>query len=370
MKPILVDVIIMRSNSIIYNPRVRKISKSLSKKYPVLVLGWNREGLPREQINKFFVDLKLFQLRAPFGKPTLLLRLPLFWIWIFTKLVTYRPKVVHACDLDIILPCYIYKLIFRKKLVFDVCDRYAMAYVSPKHKRLYEFVNSLEEWFSSKADVLVNVSEKLLKTFKKKPSCCPVIMNCAEDRAIVRAESRSNFLRIVHSGGIRRTRGLEQITSAIKDLNNVELYIAGRVVHKDLGQEILSMPNVKYEGLLSPEKVLDLEAACDVSVAFYDLRDPINEYSMGNKIFEAMMLGLPVITNVAPEIISEANNGFLVDYNNVDQIKKVILTLRDNLDLRTQLGKNGRTAFLRKYNWSQMEKELYNFYDTLLCERL
>jgi len=245
-----------------------------------------------------------------------------------------------------------------------------MAYVSPKNKILYEFVNSIEEWFSGKSDVLVNVSEKLLGTFKKKPTCCPVIMNCAEDRPIVRAELRSNFLRIVHSGGIRRTRGLEQITTAIKDLNNVELYIAGRIMHEDLSQEILSMPNVKYEGLLSPEKVLDLEATCDVSIAFYDLKDPINEYSMGNKIFEAMMIGLPVITNVASEIVNKANNGFVVEYNDVDQIKKVILTLRDNLDLRTQLGKNGRTAFLQKYNWAQMEQELYNFYDNLLCEKL
>jgi hypothetical protein len=33
--------------------------------------------------------------------------------------------VVHACDLDVILPCYVYKKLFRKKLVFDILDRYA-----------------------------------------------------------------------------------------------------------------------------------------------------------------------------------------------------------------------------------------------------
>lgn len=362
----MVDVIIMRSNSIIYNPRVRKISRSLSKKYSVLVLGWNREGLPKSYIDNFFVRLKLFGLKAPFGKRSLLLYLPLFWIWILTKLLKYRPKVVHACDLDIVLPCYIYKVIFRRKLIFDVCDRYAMAYVPPRYKRVYGLVNSIEEFFAQRSDVLVNVSERLLGTFRKKPFLCAIIMNCAEDHPIARVKSKTANLKILHSGGIVRTRGLEQLTSAIKDLANVEIHIAGRVIHEDLKNALIAIPYVKYHGLLSLSEVLALEAQCDVSVAFYDPKDPINEFSMGNKIFEAMMLGLPVITNVASEIVNEVGNGFLVDYDDTVQIRKVIVTLRDDPELRVQLGNRGRMAFDQKFNWNKMEQELYNFYDALL----
>lgn len=325
--------------------------------------------LAKAKIRNFLVDLKLFGLRAPFGKPSILLYLPFFWIWILAKLIKYRPKIVHACDLDIVLPCYIYKKIFRKKLVFDVCDRYAMAYVPPKYKKLFSYVNSIEEFFSEKSDVLVNVSEKLQATFRKRPKRCAVIMNCSEDHGIAPKKSKDKALKIFHSGGIRRTRGLEQLAAAIKDLSNVELIIVGRVIHEDLKREILEQSNVKYYGLVSPDQVLALEADSDVSVSFYDLKDPINKFSMGNKIFEAMMLGLPVITNVAAEIVNETKSGFLVDYNDVEQIKKVIITLRDSVDLRDQLGNNGRSAFLKKYNWTIMEQELYKFYDELISAK-
>ena len=363
------NVVIVRSNSLLYDPRVRKISRSLNKRYSILLLGWNREGLPRSMTDNFFADLRLFDLRAPFGRRSLLLYLPLFWIWIFFNLIREWPSVVHACDLDLILPCYIYKLIFRKKLVFDVFDRYAMTHVPPKHKRLYSLVTSLEEFYSQRSDVLVNVSERLQWSFKKRPSRCAVIMNCAEDYWIERVRSDSDKLHILHSGGIRRTRGLEQLTTAIKGLSNVQLYIAGRVVNEDLKHEILAVSNVKYKGILSQEEVFAMEAQCDVSVALYDPTDPINKFSIGNKLFESMMLGLPIITNVSAEIVNEVGNGFVVNYNDIDQIRKTIVTLRDNPKLREQLGNNARKAFLQKYNWAIMEEKLYEFYDDLVAEK-
>ena len=69
----------------------------------------------------------------------LVLFFPLFWSWVFINLIIYRPKVVHACDLDVILPCYVYKKIFRKKLVFDIFDRYAMVFIPPRYKTLIQF---------------------------------------------------------------------------------------------------------------------------------------------------------------------------------------------------------------------------------------
>jgi hypothetical protein len=38
------DVALIRSSSILYDPRVRKIIKSLAKKYRLIALDWNREA--------------------------------------------------------------------------------------------------------------------------------------------------------------------------------------------------------------------------------------------------------------------------------------------------------------------------------------
>ncbi|MPZ07154.1 MAG: glycosyltransferase [Nitrososphaeraceae archaeon] len=366
----MVDIVIVRSNSIIYNPRVGKMVRSLTKRYSISVLGWNREGLSKKIVDNYIVRLKLFNLRAPYGKLYLFVYFPLYWIWVLYQLLfVFRPKAVHACDLDSAIPAFLYKVISRSKLVFDVCDRYAMTYIPTKFNRLYSIVNSLEELIGSKSDALINVSAKLLETFGKRPKLCAIVMNCSEDRNMshkVYSERDDKSLRLLYTGIILRTRGLKEVALAIRDLDRVQLDIAGRVIHKDILDEILQLPNVKYHGFFQPSDISALQARSDAMMVLYDLSDPISSYSMGNKMFEAMMFGLPVITNIGSDLLEEAECGILVNYNDSDQIKAAIISLRDNIDLRRSLGENGRNAFLQKYNWKMMEPELYKIYVNLL----
>jgi glycosyltransferase involved in cell wall biosynthesis len=364
----LIDIVIVRSGTVVYDSYVERLARSLSKKYCTTVLGWNRRRLAKKVLSNYAVDINLFDFKAPTGKPSLVLYFPLFWFWVFLKLCLYRPKVVHACDLDTFLPCYIYKIIFSRKLVFDIRDRYAMAYVPRKFKTLYSLVVSFEELCSKQSDVLINLSEAVLMTFRRKPKFCPIIMNCVEDMHNENklARDENHTLRLVYTGGIIRNRGLERITAAIKDLSGVELIMAGMVIDDKFLDEMLKFPKVRYKGLLQPNEALALEASSDVMVILYDPRNPNNNLSMPNKLFEAMMCGLPLITNVATEVVNEVECGIMVDYENVDQIEQAITKLRDNYELRKRLGNNGRRAFLQKYNWRVMEQKLYKCYDTLL----
>jgi glycosyltransferase involved in cell wall biosynthesis len=141
----------------------------------------------------------------------------------------------------------------------------------------------------------------------------------------------------------------------------------GRVEDKNLLKKTYETSNSKYLGFLYHKQVIDLELSSDASIALYDLNlETQHEYGMANKILEAMMCGLPVITNIAHEIINETGCGILVEYDNVKQIKEAIIALRDNLELRTILGNNGRRAFVEKYNWMTMEDKLFKSYETLL----
>jgi len=40
--------------------------------------------------------------------------------------------------------------------------------------------------------------------------------------------------------------------------------------------------------------------------------------------------------------------------------------LKDNPQLCDSLGKNGRKAFLNKYNWNLMERRLHQIYENLI----
>jgi len=184
----LVDIVLVTTHFIRYDSRLNKIFKSLNKKYSVLIFGWNREDkITKKMKSDDTMNTRYFNFKAPYGKQRLasyaymLTYFSLFWTWVFAKLVIYRPKVVHSIDLDTVLPCFIYKKIFRKKLVFEVVDRYAMNSIPQNFKLTYSFVNYLEEFFSSRTDLLITVGERLLGTFQRKPKYTTVILNCPDN---------------------------------------------------------------------------------------------------------------------------------------------------------------------------------------------
>jgi len=372
----LVDIVLIRTSFVTLDPRVFKIVKSLSKKYSVLVLGWNREGITRDAIDKSILDVELFGLKAPFGRSSLLVYFymlfyfTIFWTWILVKLIIHSPKVIHACDIDTVPPCLIYKFIFRKKLVFDATVRYAMAFIPTKSKTLYSIVNSFEELIGSQANVMVNGWKNELKTFRKRPKHCVTIMNCPEDYRTDGSKSETEvndvILRIVYTGGIRSDRSLDKIAAAIEGLTNVELVMAGQVVDKKLFEKLIRIPNLKYKGFLDPRDALNLEVNSDIMVALYDLTVPWNNATSPNKFFEAMMCGIPIITNASAELIHEEDCGIIVGYDDAGEIRRAVVTLRDNKELRQRLGLNGRRAFMEKYNWPKMEDELFKLYGTMI----
>jgi len=372
----MAEIILVTSSSVVFEPRIEKVVRSLQKKYSLSVFGWNRDGITKNEIDEYYADLKLFNLKTPFWKPSLLRMLirligflSLFWIWVFIMLLVSRPKIVHSCDLDTMLPCYLYKLLFRKKILFEVIDRYAMIYVPTKYKRLYSLAISIEEQFAKKSDVLVVAGgQKVLDTFRLKPRNSYVVMNCSMDliNGSTRKKRKYEEFTLIYTGLIRENRSLDSISCSIRDLEGILFLLAGAIYDSDLYEQLIANPSVRYLGKLRPSDALELEENSDIMIALYDLRDPQNIYVIPNKVLEAMMCGIPVITNAAPEFITQIDCGILVEYNNTSQISNAIRQLKEDTALRQRLGDNGRRAYLEKYNWANMEKKLYQIYDNLL----
>ena len=380
MFSVMVDIIFVRS--VIYDARIAKVIRSLSKKYSAIFVAWNREALDNnlktEILSKTFhpalhLRFRILNLKAPHARHSHILYLPmviyfpLFWSWVLYNLVIYRPKVVHAFDLDTVLPCYIYKILFRKKLVFDIVDRYAMSFIPKNFRVLYSSVNWLEELFSKKSDVLMTLSEKVLHSFRKKPRETEVVLNCPEDYFSKREMRQDCFLILGYSGAINKGRGLEQLGDAIAGLEKVKLYLYGPIVDHNLFEKINRLPNVEYKGNLRfyddyHEAIINT----DVIIAIYTEETPSHQITMHNKTLEAMMGGIPIITNLSPELVNDLGFGITVKYGDIEQIKSAITRIRDDPELRKKLGSNGRKAYLEKYNWGIMERKLYNVYEKLM----
>ena len=95
----------------------------------------------------------------------------------FFKLLIIKPKVVHVCDLDSILPCYLYKTLLKKKLVFDVFDRYPMTFIPKRFRTLCRVINFNEELFGKYSDVLIVANGESVENLSKETIS---LRNCIE----------------------------------------------------------------------------------------------------------------------------------------------------------------------------------------------
>lgn len=87
------------------------------------------------------------------------------------------------------------------------------------------------------------------------------------------------------------------------------------------------------------------------------------------KFFEYMNVGLPIICSNFPAwqaFIEKYKCGIAVDPYDDDAIVKAIETLRDNPELKRQLGENGRRAIANELNWQMEEAKLIDWYHELL----
>ena len=255
---------------------------------------------------------------------------------------------------------------FRKKLIFHIVDRYAMSFIPKKFKRLYSMVNWFEDAFSKRSDVLITVSENVLKSFRNKPNKTAVILNCPEDYYNKRDQEDGKLV-LGYTGAINNGRGLEQFATILGNLNNVKLRLYGPVIDKKLFNDLSRLSNIEYKGFLPnyddyQRAIIDTDAL----VAVYTREIIGNQITMHNKTLEAMMGGIPIITNLSPQFVNEIGFGIIVEYGKIDEITTAIKRLRDDPEFRKRLGNNGRKAFLEKYNWGIMEKKLYDVYENIL----
>jgi glycosyltransferase involved in cell wall biosynthesis len=99
----------------------------------------------------------------------------------------------------------------------------------------------------------------------------------------------------------------------------------------------------------------------DIGVIPYQYSD-FNNTTIHNKIFDFFAMGKPVLvseTEPFNRLISETNAGITVNCENINEISKAILNIR-NLDL-DEMGNNGRKAFETKYNWDVDSENMMNF---------
>ena len=365
-----IKVVIVRSRAI-YLP-INTVARTLADSgYAVDLLLWSREGRVKESAKNNGYNTHRFNFKAPYYKPSLLFYLPIWWLYEFLFLLRYRTNVIHAFDLDTLLPAILAKVVKRTKLCYTIYDFYADILPPQVPSIIIKLFSFTEKFLIRFADALCMVDKTRYEQVRgAKIKRIEYIYNSPEDCFKPGAElAPASEINIFYAGYLDESRGLEEVINAVSKLADVKLTFAGTGPVRDVIEHNLAkLPNLQFMGQISYEEVIKRELAADILFAFYDPKIPSNKYASPNKLFEAMMCAKPIIMNegvTACEIVTEEKCGLIVPYGDVAAIKEAVLSLKNNPELRRTLGENGRKAYENRYSWDIMRKRLIDIYDEI-----
>ena len=164
---------------------------------------------------------------------------------------------------------------------------------------------------------------------------------------------KSNFV-IGAMGRLVKKKGFEFLIKTCKEIDNLELVIAGD------GNELNNLKKISYN-----YKNIKLIGWVKNKDTFFKNIDVFCSSSFiepfGLVIIEAMARGIPVIStkcNGPLDIIKNNKNGMLIEINDKLELKNAIIKFKDNKVLRKKIGLNGYNTYKEKFTFSEYKKNI------------
>lgn len=292
------------------------------------------------------------------------------FIWLFQNKKKY--DVIHAFDLDIGLPAYLIAKTINKKYVYHIADFYVDSR-STLPSRLKPFIRRIEYLVINNAISTIVCTEERIKQIEgSNPKNLTVIHNIpivSKDLINkLQGENKISFKKqnivFTYVGGLGKSRFIESALEVIKDYPQIILNIAGMGTLTDYVSEISNrFDNINYYGMLDYTEAIKLYSKTDFMFALYDPKVPNHKYSAPNKVYEAMMLGKPIIIASGTgidKIVAENNMGFVIEYSE-EAFRNLVSKIASDSMNWEELGYNARAAY-KKYSWPTMKKRLIELY--------
>jgi glycosyltransferase involved in cell wall biosynthesis len=185
--------------------------------------------------------------------------------------------------------------------------------------------------------------------------------------------------RILYLGGMARIRGLVEVVEAFalvaQKHRDWELCLVGLSRPASFEQELRDLArkrgveaNVKFVAWVPYEEKERLSAQASIGVITY-LPYPNNTSCLPNKLFDYMLMGLPVVASNFPlyrDVVETHHCGLTVDPARPQEIAHALAYLIEHPQEARQMGENGRRAVLERYNWEKESQRLLQVYNTVL----
>jgi glycosyltransferase involved in cell wall biosynthesis len=179
-----------------------------------------------------------------------------------------------------------------------------------------------------------------------------------------------------------KIRGLVEVVGAFALVTQKhpqwELYLVGSFRPasfedelKELAQKRGVADRVKFISWVPYEEKERLSSQASMGLITY-LPYANNTSCLPNKLFDYMLVGLPVVASNFPlyeDVVLPNRCGRIVDPSRPDEIARAMEYLIEHPQEAREMGERGRRAVLETYNWTKESEKLLMIYDAVLNDK-
>ena len=350
--------------------------KTLAGEYPGRVQLFVRDGLGDD-----WNDAGGFQIHDVGQPDSSRWRRMTLGAWqMFNAVRRVRPKVAHFHDPEL-LPWAVLLKIFGIRIIYDVHEdlpRQVLhkGYLPARLRKFVSFgVSMIERLLACPLDGVVIVSKAVAHRFR--PARTVEVRHFptrAEYDVPAHTETRpSDRTQFIYVGGLTAVRGLWTMLDAVALLerDDVLLRLFGNTASGEENARLNEMALSRKVDFAGWGDRATIWAALKSSDAGLAILHPTPQYvdAYPVKLFEYMAAGLPFIASDFPhlrEIVEKDDCGLLVDPENPHSVAKAMRWIVDNPEEASAMGRRGRVAIGKTYNWDLEAEKLILLYHRLL----
>lgn len=336
--------------------RIGKEAAFLKEKgFSLSFVGWNREKksfIP----NSIYDDMVTIQKG---GKNAGKL-LPFLYIGYMVKLFFYlifkkglKEQTVFSVNFESAYVVWLVSHFKKVNYIYDIWDELAISHNFPAWA--CKIIRRIDSKIRRDSNFYIHVDENRISEIDKNNYNYIIVYNSPLDffngSVPVERQIENTF---AVTGWLNKTRGLESIYKFALNNPKIKFIVAGNFRQKEYEKKYLSLKNIEYHTFMPQQELFKLIWNCRGIFSLYDTKIPVNRLAASNKLYDAMMLGVPVIVNndlSVADFVLKNEVGYIVNYEYDESWE--ILKILDEERIK-HIGKKGREIFVSKFEFSTM----------------
>jgi len=291
---------------------------------------------------------------------------------LFIFLLFARYDAVCSIDLDTLPAGCVATIIRGKKRVFDAHEYFTeVPEVVGRHfvKKIWGMVARVCLPFYLHA---YTVGPALAKIFEEKYGLKFGVVRNVPTRIETLSLKNETPKILFYMGALNEGRGIETMLKAMQSLDNVQLWLAGEGDLSEklrrLAVELNVKKRVKFLGFVKPDDLKTLAGQAWLCLNLLENRGLSYYYSLANKFFLSVQVGVPVLTMNFPEYraLNEQHEvAVLLDELTPEAVANAVKKLLKDKNLYTRLQKNCLVA-REEWNWEKEQGTLLRVWAEVL----